>query len=94
VVTTDAALEPSRTHCHQVACHPRRGFVRADHRTAAHGRGNGGRGGQQRRLGAGQNIANRAFTDGQAEYLCQQTGEALEADRLGDVQMDDQRTQT
>ncbi len=60
-----------------------------------------GCGGQQRRLGAGKDVGERALAtgcesiqrEGQAEHLRQQPGEALEADRLGDVQVDDQRAQ-
>ena len=70
------------------------GLVGADHRTGAHRIGNRCRGGQQRRLGAGQDIGDRALTDDQTEHFSQQAGETLEADRLGDVKMDDQRTQS
>jgi hypothetical protein len=69
------------------------GLVGADHRTGAHRIGNRCRGGQQRRLGAGQDIGDRVLTDDQTEHFDRQAGETLEADRLGDVKMD-QRTQS
>ena len=39
-------------------------------------------------------IGDRALADGQTEHFGQQTDETLEADRLGDVKMDDQRAQS
>ena len=70
------------------------GLVRAHHRTGTHRIGDRCRGGQQRRLGAGQDIGDRALADGQTEHFGQQADETLEADRLGDVKMDDQRAQS
>jgi len=108
VVTTDAArvsaitwqiaVELSSTHCHQVlpltraevSSEPTTG---AHDRAFAHRRRDRRSGSEQRRLGTGQDVGDRAFAEGQAEHLGQQADEALEADRLGHVQMDDQRAQ-
>ena len=43
--------------------------------------------------GGRPDVGDRTLTEGQAEHLGQQADQALEADRLGDVQMNDQRAQ-
>jgi hypothetical protein len=75
-----------------LAADPRRGLIGTHHGTGAHGRGDRDGGGQQRRLGAGQDVGDGTLTDAHAEHLGHQPGEALKADRLGDMKMDDQRT--
>jgi hypothetical protein len=70
------------------------GFIGADHRTGTDRIGDRGRSSQQRRLGAGQDIGDRTLTDGQTEHFDEQAGETPEADRLGDMEMDDQRAQS
>jgi len=72
---------------------PRRGLVRPHDRAFAHGWGDRGGGGQQGRFGPGDDVGDGAPAEGQAEHLDQQAGEALEADRLGDLQVDDERVQ-
>jgi hypothetical protein len=75
-------VEPSNTHCHQFLP-PTRAEI-CDRC----------RGGQQRRPGAAQDIGDRALADGQTEHFGQHADETLEADRLGDMKMDDQRAQS
>jgi hypothetical protein len=73
------------------AAHPCRGLVGSNDRAGAHLRGDRVCSGDQRRLGAGEDIGNGALADIQAEHLAHQPGKPLEADRLRDVQMQDQR---
>jgi hypothetical protein len=48
-------------------------------------------GGHQRRPRAGQDVGNGALAEGQAEHLDHQLDEALKANRLSDMEMDDER---
>jgi hypothetical protein len=73
------------------AADTRGGFVAADHRAGAHRLGQRSGGGDQRCLCAGQDVGDGALADGHAEHLGHQLGEALKTDRLGDVQVDDER---
>ncbi len=75
------------------AAHPRRGFVGADNGAVTHGLRDRPGGRQQRRLRAGQDVGDGALADHHTEQFGHHAGKALETDRLGDMQMDDQRAQ-
>ena len=69
----------------------RGGFVGTDHRACAHCLRQRLSGNNQRRLRAGQDVSDGPLADGHAEHLGHQPSEALKADRLGDVEVDDER---
>jgi len=68
------------------ACHPHGGLVGGNHGRCAGLSGDGGGRGHERRLGAGQDVAGRALTDGWAEHLTHHGTRPLQADRLGAAQ--------
>jgi hypothetical protein len=76
-----------------LALDPSRGLVRADHGAGANFRRDRRRAGAQRGLRAGDQVGDRPFADADREHLVEQLRQPLEPDRLGDVQMDDQRRQ-
>ena len=68
--------------------HPHRRLVGRDH-VGRGDRRRDGRGGRfQRRLRAGENVAQRALADRQAEHLGEQAAQPFEADRLGVMEID------
>ncbi|MDB5393514.1 MAG: hypothetical protein JWM91_1020, partial [Rhodospirillales bacterium] len=91
-------VDRGRGHQHPLppglALDPGRGLVRADHGAGADGLGDPLGGNDHRRLGAGHDIGDGAFADGDTEHLVHQPDQTREADRLGDVQMQDQGRQT
>jgi hypothetical protein len=72
---------------------PGRGLVRGHHFAAADRRGGGLGGSRQRRSGAGQHVGDRALADADPERFVEQPHQPLQADRLGDMEMEDQRDQ-
>jgi hypothetical protein len=94
----DDVADRRRTEQHPLppalAADPRRGLIGADDRAGTHRIGDRRSGGHQWRLGTREDIGDRALADRQAEHFAHQPRETLEADRLGDVQMDDQRLDT
>ncbi len=76
-----------------LAFDPRRGLVGRHHLGAAHLCADGLGRVKQGRLGARHDIGDGTFADRHSENLVQQSDEPLEADRLRDVQMDDQGLQ-
>ena len=75
----------------RLAADTRGGFVGADHRACAHRLRQRLSGNNQRRLRTGQDINDGALADGHAEHFDHQPGEALKTDRLGDMEVDDER---
>ena len=68
--------------------HPHRGLIGRDHIGRGDCRGDGQDGGFQGGLRAGEDVAERAFGDRQAEHLGQQVAQPFDADRLGVVEVD------
>src|SRR5947209_19060935 len=92
-MTWQIAVEHSSTHCHQVL--PATRAVGSAEPTTALWRTAAAIGSAARTNGAfaRQDVDQRAFTDGDAEYLVEKPCQPLKADRLGGVQVDDQRAQ-
>ncbi len=74
-----------------LALDPGRGLVRGHHLAGAHFRCNGLRARGERGLRAGQQVGDRALAEANPEHFLQQPRQPFEADRLGDVQVHDQR---
>ncbi len=82
----------SRTHCQWVcALDPGRGLVRGDDRRLAHLRADRVGRFSQFRLGADQHVGDRTFAEGDPEHFLHQPDQPLETDRLGDMEVQDQR---
>jgi len=71
-----------------LARHPHRGLVAAHHAGLAHLSRYRSDGGTQLWAGTGQDVAQRAFADGQAEHLAHQRARPLQSDRVDIIQGD------
>ena len=76
-----------------LALDPGRGLVRSHHRTGANLRGDRRCTRGERGLRAGQHLGDRALADADPEYLVEHPHQPFEANRLGDVQVQDEGRQ-
>ena len=69
---------------------PGRGLVRGDHLGIAHLLSDRRGGNRERGFGAGQQVGDGALADGDTKHLVEQLGQPLKANRLADMQVQDQ----